>query len=57
LSRIEYGEENIPFVHSGEEKNKGDDMAPAGCGGESTETYLLYVVEKNRTNTTTSMVM
>ncbi len=46
-----YGD--LPLVCSGEEENKGDDMALAGCGGESMETYLLYVVEKKRTKVTT----
>ncbi len=51
-------DEDIHFCFR-EEENKGDEMALAGCGGESTETrtYLLYVVEKKITNTTTSMVM
>ncbi len=40
-------------MSSEEEENKGDDMALAGCGGESMETYLLYVVGKKITKTTT----
>ncbi len=37
-------EEDLPLVRSGEEENKGDDMAPAGCLGESPETkaYLFF---------------
>ncbi len=48
--RVGYRVKGLPLVCSGEEENKGDDMAIAGCGGESTEskTYLLYVVEKKR---------
>jgi hypothetical protein len=59
LWRIEYRDEALPLVRSGEEENKDNDMAPAECEGESTETktYLLYVVEKKITKTTTSMVM
>jgi hypothetical protein len=47
-------EEDLPLVRSGEEENKGDDMALAGCGGESIEkkTYFLYLVEKKRTKAT-----
>jgi hypothetical protein len=58
LWRREYRDEDLPLVCSEEEENKGDDIALADCGRESTEkTYLLYVVEKNITKTTTSMVM
>jgi hypothetical protein len=54
LWRREYREEDIPLVCSGEEDNKYDNMALAGCGGESTETktYFLYLVEKKRTKAT-----
>jgi hypothetical protein len=55
LWRREYREEDLPLVSSGEDENKGDDIALAGCGGESTETktYFLYVVEKTRTKAMT----
>jgi hypothetical protein len=48
-------EEDLPLVRSGEEENKGDDMALADCGGESTaeNTYFLYLVEKKRSKVTT----
>jgi hypothetical protein len=39
---------DLPLVCSGEEENKGDDMALAG-----TDTYHLYEVEKKRTKATT----
>jgi hypothetical protein len=54
LWRREYRDEDIPYFLC-EEENKGDDMALAGCGRESTEkkTYLLYVVKKKITKTTT----
>jgi hypothetical protein len=53
LWRREYRDECIPLFYRGEEENKGDAMAPASCGEESKETYLLYVVEKKRTKATT----
>jgi hypothetical protein len=39
----------------GEEENKGDDMALAGCGVGNTETktYFLYVVKKKSTKAMT----
>ncbi len=51
MEEREYG--YLPLVCSGKEEIKGDDMALAGCGGQSLETYLLYVVEKKRTKVTT----